>query len=237
MTGHAAAVAAVLVALALAVGGGVRRAHGPVTGQSASVRRVDPRRLIPAVVGLVVALAVGGWVGLVVGALASAGVHRWLARRPPRANTLADRRCAVDLPYSADLLAAVLRAGAPPDVAARMVGVAIGGPLGERLTWVSRALRLGTPAEQAWAYLGNVAGGDRLAQAAARSEHSGAAFAGALQRVAEDLRATRLSTADAAARRAGVLIVLPLGLCFLPAFVLAGLVPVIVAVLGDVLSP
>jgi len=31
--------------------------------------------------------------------------------------------------------------------------------------------------------------------------------------------------------------VLPLGLCFLPAFVLAGLVPVIVAVLGDVLSP
>ena len=33
-----------------------------------------------------------------------------------------------------------------------------------------------------------------------------------------------------------MLIVLPLGLCFLPAFVLAGLVPVIVAVLGDVLS-
>jgi len=48
---------------------------------------------------------------------------------------------------------------------------------------------------------------------------------------------TRLIAADAAARRAGVLIVLPLGLCFLPAFVLAGLVPVIVAVLGDVLSP
>lgn len=41
--------------------------------------------------------------------------------------------------------------------------------------------------------------------------------------------------AEASARRAGVLIVLPLGLCFLPAFILAGLVPVIVAVLGDVL--
>jgi pilus assembly protein TadC len=40
---------------------------------------------------------------------------------------------------------------------------------------------------------------------------------------------------EAAARRAGVLVVLPLGLCFLPAFVFAGLVPVIVAVLGDVL--
>jgi len=29
--------------------------------------------------------------------------------------------------------------------------------------------------------------------------------------------------------------VLPLGLCFLPAFVLAGIAPVIVAVLGDAL--
>ena len=76
----------------------------------------------------------------------------------------------------------------------------------------------------------------RLAQAAVRSQHSGAAFAGSLHRVADDLRADRLIAADAAARRAGVLIVLPLGLCFLPAFVLAGLVPVIVAVLGDVLS-
>ena len=46
-----------------------------------------------------------------------------------------------------------------------------------------------------------------------------------------------LIAADADGRRAGVLIVLPLGLCFLPAFVLAGLVPVIVAVLGGVLHP
>ena len=70
-----------------------------------------------------------------------------------------------------------------------------------------------------------------------RSQHSGAAFAGSLQRVADDLRGDALAATDAAARRAGVLIVLPLGLCFLPAFVLAGLVPVIVAVLGGVLSP
>ncbi|HEU4425315.1 MAG TPA: type II secretion system F family protein, partial [Pilimelia sp.] len=64
---------------------------------------------------------------------------------------------------------------------------------------------------------------------------SGGALAGAFTRVADDLRADRAVAAEAAARRAGVLIVLPLGLCFLPAFVLAGLVPVIVAVLGDVL--
>jgi pilus assembly protein TadC len=39
--------------------------------------------------------------------------------------------------------------------------------------------------------------------------------------------------AEAAAQRAGVLIVLPLGVCFLPAFVAVGLVPVIVAILRD----
>ncbi|MEU8614146.1 secretion system protein, partial [Actinoplanes sp. NPDC048791] len=58
---------------------------------------------------------------------------------------------------------------------------------------------------------------------------------GALTRLADDLRGDRSVAVEAAAHRAGVLIVLPLGLCFLPAFVLAGLVPVVVAVLGDVL--
>jgi pilus assembly protein TadC len=117
------------------------------------------------------------------------------------------------------------------------VGEALGGPLGSRLQQVAVALRLGTPVAEAWAYLGEVSGAVRIARAAERSQHSGAAFAAALQRVAGELRSGLLTTADAAARRAGVLIVLPLGLCFLPAFVLAGLVPVIVAVLGDVLSP
>ncbi|PSK61713.1 hypothetical protein B0E53_06380 [Micromonospora sp. MH33] len=77
--------------------------------------------------------------------------------------------------------------------------------------------------------------GPLTAASATRSSSSGAALAGALTRLADDLRSDRSTAAEAAARRAGVLIVLPLGLCFLPAFILAGLVPVIVAVLGDVL--
>jgi pilus assembly protein TadC len=60
-------------------------------------------------------------------------------------------------------------------------------------------------------------------------------MAGALGRVAADLRAARRADAEAAAQRLGVLVVLPLGLCFLPAFLLTGVVPVVVAVLGDVL--
>jgi pilus assembly protein TadC len=79
-------------------------------------------------------------------------------------------------------------------------------------------------------------GAARLIRAVDRSGQSGAALAGSFHRVAEDLRTERLLAAEATARRAGVLIVLPLGLCFLPAFVLTGLVPVMVAVVGGVLS-
>jgi pilus assembly protein TadC len=194
-----------------------------------------------ALFGLVPALVIGGWSGVVLGVVAGPvlglTLARWLARQPSRRIVADERRVAADLPFAADLLAAALRAGAAPDVAARCVAAAIAGPMGERLGRVERALRLGARADEAWCYLGDAEGATRVVAAAVRSQHSGAAFAGALGRLADDLRADRLIAADAAARRAGVLIVLPLGLCFLPAFVLAGLVPVVVAVLGDVLSP
>src|SRR5262249_47000824 len=128
-----------------------------------------------------------------------------------------------------------LRAGAPPEHAVGCAGRAVAGPLGADLERVERALRLGAPADEAWTHLGPLDACRRMARAAVRSEDSGAALAGALGPVAGDLRADRLIGADADGRRPGVLIVLPLGLCFLPAFVLAGLVPVIVAVLGGVL--
>ncbi|MBM0257196.1 secretion system protein, partial [Micromonospora sp. 4G55] len=67
------------------------------------------------------------------------------------------------------------------------------------------------------------------------TSRSGAALAGALTRVAGRPAGGPVHRRRGVGRRAGVLIVLPLGLCFLPAFILAGLVPVIVAVLGDVL--
>jgi pilus assembly protein TadC len=194
-------------------------------------------RLIAALGGIALAAGIGGWLGFVLGPVLAGAAYVWLARRPNREHADEDRCVTADLPFAADLLGAALRAGATPDSAARSVGSAVGGPIGDRLARVDRALRLGASAEEAWSYLGEVEGGKRVIQAAVRSQHSGAAFAGSLYRVADDLRADRLIAADAAARRAGVLIVLPLGLCFLPAFVLAGLVPVIVAVLGDVLSP
>jgi pilus assembly protein TadC len=193
------------------------------------------RRLVLAslLAGGATAGLLGGWLGVVAGTAASAGCW-WAARRWP-----ADRgdgsQATADLPIAVDLLAAALRTGAPPARAAEVVGAALSGPLGRRLLRVGTALRLGTPPEEAWAPLAAIPGAERVRRAAVRSADSGAAMTGALGRVAGDLRAARAAHAEAGAQRLGVLVVLPLGLCFLPAFLLTGVVPVVVAVLGDVL--
>ncbi|WP_407676383.1 type II secretion system F family protein [Plantactinospora alkalitolerans] len=198
-------------------------------------RWMDLVRLGAGLGGLAAAVVLGGWPGVLVGVLTAVGLDRLLRRFESAAVRRHRLRAAADLPLAADLLAAALRAGAPVDRAVSAVAEALAGPLGERLEQVGRTLRLGGSPDEAWPRLGPVPGAERLTRAAVRSSASGAALAGALTRLADDLRADRVTTAEAAARRAGVLIVLPLGLCFLPAFILAGLVPVIVAVLGDVL--
>ncbi|MFB9237014.1 type II secretion system F family protein [Plantactinospora siamensis] len=198
-------------------------------------RRPDRARLAAVLVGAATTVLLGGWFGLLAGVVAGAGSDGWLRRLEPAAARRSREAEAADLPLAADLMAAVLRAGAPTERAAGTVAEALGGPLGERLHRVARTLRLGGTAEEAWAHLGRSDGARRLAGSAVRSAGSGAALSGTLSRLAEDLRADRAAYAETAARRAGVLVVLPMGLCFLPAFILAGLVPVIVAVLGDVL--
>jgi Flp pilus assembly protein TadB len=247
MSGQALiATALICVALALATavvptGRAVRRRLGRLDGvttrgrESTSRRGPDRIRLAAALGGLATAIVVGGWSGAAAGVLVAVGLDRLLRRIEPPAVRERRLREGAELPLAADLLAAALRAGAPVDRAVTAVAVALGGPLGERLGLVGRTLLLGGDPEEAWAHLGPVTGAERLTVAAVRSSASGAALAGAQTRLADDLRADRATGAEAAARRAGVLIVLPLGLCFLHAFILAGLVPVIVAVLGDVL--
>ena len=66
-------------------------------------------------------------------------------------------------------------------------------------------------------------------QADGSSAHDGAAPAEALRAAADLLRRSRHSQALEAANRLAVRLVLPLGACYLPAFVLVGLVPVLIS--------
>jgi len=193
------------------------------------------KRVAAVLCGLAAGVLVGGWAGLVVGAVVAGLLNRYLGRLEPASRREERERAALDLPYAADLLAAALRAGLPTDRAVREVADALGGPVGVRLGRVAGSLGLGLAPARAWEPVHDLPAGSRLAAAVARSADSGAALAGGFARLADDLRTGRLAVAETAAQRAAVLVVLPLGLCFLPAFIVAGTVPVIVAVLGDVL--
>ena len=197
---------------------------------------MNRQRLVALLFGVSTGVLLGGRSGVVAGVVASI-VLWWQLPRLQAASHAADlRRAGADLPAGAALLAAALRAGAPPGHAAAVVGAAVAGPVGSRLARVGLALRLGEAPERAWEDVADLPGGERIARAAVRSADSGAALAAALTRLADETRAGRTAAAEAAARRAGVLVVLPLGLCFLPAFLLAGVVPVVIAVLDGVLG-
>jgi pilus assembly protein TadC len=191
--------------------------------------------VLSALAGLAVVGVIGTWWALPAGVAAAYGTDQFLLRREPAEMRAARARAVADLPLCADLLAAALNGGAPVDHAVEAVAEALGGPLGARLARVARSLHLGAEPAEAWTSLSDVAGAKRIVAAAVRSSSSGGALATAFLRIATELRDSRQVAVESAAQRAGVLIVLPLGLCFLPAFVLAGLVPVVVAVLGDVL--
>ncbi len=71
---------------------------------------------------------------------------------------------------------------------------------------------------------------------ARRSASSGAALAQGVAELAVSVRHEAADTARAAAERASVLIAGPLGLCYLPAFVCLGIVPVVAGLAGEVLG-
>lgn len=204
---------------------------------SKAVGRVSLRHgiaLASCVAGLAIGVLVGGWLGVVVGIGGTAGLDVLLRRLSARSTREDTRAVQADLPFAADLLAAVLLAGAPTARAVGDVATALGGPLGTRLEQISRELSLGASPEQAWAGLADVPGAMSLVRAAIRASHSGAALAGACSRLASELRAGQSAAMEAAAQRAGVLVVLPLGCCFLPAFILLTVVPTVMGVLDDI---
>jgi Flp pilus assembly protein TadB len=189
------------------------------------------------VTGLLIFLAAGGVAGVVAGLAGSLAVPLILRRREPAALRRERDRVTADLPLAADLMVACLRAGQPITGALDVTVLAIGGPLGDRLAWVSRQLRLGADPESAWSALAGERSLAPLARTMSRAALSGAPVADVLARVSDDSRHAARAMSAAAARRVGVQAVAPLGLCFLPAFVLLGIVPVVAGLAGEVLIP
>jgi pilus assembly protein TadC len=193
--------------------------------------------------GVAVAVVVTGVVGVGLGAVVAVAGPRVLARLEPRAVQERREQLRRDLPLTLDLLAACLAGGAALGTAADAVGRAVGGPAGERLLAVASALAVGVPAADAWGHLAGPEPGERAgdpfgpaARALGRAADGGAPVAAAVARLAVDVRADGRGRAEQAARRVGVLAVAPLGLCFLPAFVLLGIVPMVLSLAAPLLA-
>lgn len=126
-----------------------------------------------------------------------------------------------------DLVAVALAAGAPVPTALAAVGAAWPGAAGDAVLRAARALELGAPWDVAWA--GAPRSARAVADALGPAWSAGASPVPLLRAGADRARAARRAATRTAAGRLGVRLVLPLGLCFLPAFLLLGLVPVVVS--------
>ncbi|MET8286007.1 type II secretion system F family protein [Streptomyces sp. NPDC005132] len=205
-------------------------------------RRFDVRdaglRWLPPV-GAVCAgwVLVGGPAGVVTGLVAGLGILRWRRRRGPGSVEEYDTtRAARQLPLAADLVAACIAAGADPVAAARAVGEALGGPVGERLARGAAEVRLGGEPADAWRRLASIPGAGGLARLLERAGESGVPAAVPVGRLATEARAERGRSATARARRAAVMVTVPVGLCFLPAFLAIGVLPVVIGLADGVLG-
>jgi len=180
---------------------------------------------------------VGGWVGLGVGLAAGYGVRRWQRGRTPSGTDEAvTKAVARELPLAAELLAACVSSGAGPREAAEAVGESLGGPVGEALVRTAAELRLGGEPGAAWGRFGSIPGASGLARCLERAASTGSPAADPVARLAAGLRADRARAAKGRAGRAGVLITGPVGLCFLPAFLAVGVVPVVIGLASHLLQ-
>jgi pilus assembly protein TadC len=136
-----------------------------------------------------------------------------------------------------DVFAACLTSGMAVSSAAAAVAPSAPPRLSTVLGRAADLLALGADPAAAWSNSGLPldAHGEALLRLARRSAASGAALARGVADLADQSRHDAASAADAKAQRASVLIAGPLGLCYLPAFVCLGIVPIIAGLAGDLL--
>jgi len=135
-----------------------------------------------------------------------------------------------------DVLSVCLSAGMSVPAAAAATSSSAPPGLAALLRRAADLLALGAEPDTAWTVPadGADAASEALARLARRSAASGSALAQGVADLAEQSRQEATHAAAAAAERASVLIAGPLGLCFLPAFICLGIVPVVAGLAGDV---
>ena len=162
-----------------------------------------------------------------VGIVLMAAVLVWVWSTPtPHPRTGREHPTApVDTAVVLDLAAAALGSGLSIPGTLAALDIATGG---KDRTTASRLLLMGATWEEAWDGVANT----RIRDSLRAAWTDGAAPVPLIERSAHTLRLQRQRNAKEAAEKLGARLVMPLGLCFLPAFILIGVVPVVAGAAG-----
>lgn len=229
MNNHSVALVLLAAAILLSSRAGVasirlaRLSNRPTTRLWSRVTgRRPPHRLLAAAAGALTTVVVGWPVGPVAGLAVAVAIWWFLrrARQPPKADPMT-------VAATWDLLAACLRAGLPVPTAIAAVAGELPPAAAQALRSSADLLSLGASPHTAWSPAINCPDTAALARGARRTAQSGTALADLVTDLAATVRANAADLAEATAQRAGVLITVPLGVCFLPAFVCLGIAPVV----------
>lgn len=183
-----------------------------------------------------------GSISLIAGTAFMVAGRRWvgaLDRAAERADgwSAGHTRAALDPAVLLDLADAGLSAGSSVPAMLLGLGQALDDQDGEEspsLRRAGRSLLLGASWPEAWTGApGSLSG---LGEALEPAWSDGADPGPLLRQAAATVRAGRSRRAQEAAARLGSRLVLPLGVCYLPAFILIGVVPVVVSAGGLVLG-
>ena len=227
----AAGAAASAVLLAGAPRARARRPSGdrrPRADDRATLLRLRP---VLAAFGFVGAwVFVGGAVGAVAGVAAALVAWRVLGKAESPADRRRREELERDLPTAVHLLGACLAAGAAISSALETVAAALPGAVADELLVARHRLALGVDPVEVWRSFGAHAQLRPLGRSLARAHQSGASVSAAVDSLAGELTAQSRARTDVLARSVEVRAAAPLGACFLPAFVLLGVVPMVVGV-------
>lgn len=186
--------------------------------------------LLAGALGLVVVLLLGSGFGVVV-ALVVAGATYWGYRRlGTRADRQRTRMLQAQMPLALDLLASALEAGLPLRVAVRTVAEVTAEPTSGFLGLVHAQVQVGRSESDAWTSVGDQPGNAvwrAPARDLARNADSGSAVVQVLREHARQQRTEAAHLVEKRAKSVGVRSVIPMMCCYLPAFILVGVVPII----------
>jgi Flp pilus assembly protein TadB len=199
------------------------------TTSTVRVRRPDPALIASLLVPIAAVVLLGPLRGLLVGAALVPVARQVVGHMESSASRQRAARVEADLPGALDLVVAALVVGRPPVTAFALAADATDGPLGDDLATVAGRLAVAADPDAVWLGVADDPGLAAVGRAFRRAAASGMPVSDIVRGVADELRRERAARLRERSQRVGVRTAAPLGLCFLPAFFLIGIVPTIVA--------